>query len=106
MSKEGGERGQEEKESGGGRRRRRRSNGQAHETRIGTSKEDGRMDWNNRVVEALDWNIRGGSGPGLERPGLHKEKEAAAARSACTRARNGGEGDQEEQESGSGRRRG
>ena len=36
-------------------------------------------DWNIRVVEALDWNVRGRSGPGLERPGLQKEEEAAAA---------------------------
>ena len=42
-------------------------------------------------MEALNWNVRGGSGPGLERPGLHKEKAAAAAKSACTRARNSGE---------------
>ena len=35
-------------------------------------------DWNIRVVEALDWNVRGRSGPGLERPGLHKEGEAVA----------------------------
>ena len=37
-------------------------------------------DWNIGVVEALDWNVPGRSGPGLERPGLHKEEEAAAAR--------------------------
>ena len=55
-------------------------------------------DWNHRVVEDLDWNIRGRSGPGLERPGLHKDKEAAAARRTCTRARDGGEGEHEEQE--------
>ena len=36
-------------------------------------------DSNIRVVEALDWNVRGRSGPGLERPGLRKEEEAAAA---------------------------
>ena len=36
-------------------------------------------DWNIRVVEALHWNVRGRSGPGLERPGLHKEEEAVAA---------------------------
>ena len=36
--------------------------------------------WNIRMVEALDWNVRGRSGPGLERPGLHKEDEAVAAR--------------------------
>ena len=38
----------------GGRRKRRRSNGQAHEARTGTSEEDERMGWDNRVVEALD----------------------------------------------------
>ena len=31
-------------------------------------------------AEALDWNVRGRSGPGLERPGLHQEEEATAAR--------------------------
>ena len=36
-------------------------------------------DWNIRVVEAPDWNVRGRSGPGLERPGQHKEEEAVAA---------------------------
>ena len=41
---------------------------------------DKRTEWNIREVEALDWNIRGRSGPGVEPPGLHKEKEAAAAR--------------------------
>ena len=38
-------------------------------TRIGTS-----------GAEALDGNIRGRSGPGLERPGLHQGEEATAAR--------------------------
>ena len=37
-------------------------------------------DWNIWVADALDWNIRGRSGPGLERPGLQKEEEAMAAR--------------------------
>ena len=37
-------------------------------------------DWNIRVVKALDWNIRGRSGPGFECPGQHKEEEATAAR--------------------------
>ena len=37
-------------------------------------------DWIIWVVEALDGNVWGRSGPGLERPGLHKEEEAAAAR--------------------------
>ena len=36
-------------------------------------------DWNIRVVEALDWNVRGRSGIRLVRPGLHKEGEAVAA---------------------------
>ena len=87
-SKEGGERGQEEKESGGGWRGRRRRSGQAPETRTGTSGDDMRT----------DCNIRGRSGPGLERPALHTEKEAVAARRTCTRARDGGEGEHEEQE--------
>ena len=34
------------------------------------------LDWIIRGAEALDWNIRGRSGPGLERPALHKEEEA------------------------------
>ena len=36
--------------------------------------------WNIRVVEAVYWNVRGRSGPALERPGLHKEEEAVASR--------------------------
>ena len=75
-----GEGGHEEQESGRGRRRRRRRSGQKHGTPIGTSGEATHPDWNIRVVEALDWNVRGRSDPGLERPGLHKEKTAAAAR--------------------------
>ena len=35
-----------------------------------------------RGAEALDWNIRGRIGPGLQRPGLQKEEEAAAARNS------------------------
>ena len=35
-------------------------------------------DWNIRGAEALDWNVRGRSGPGLERPGLRKEEETVA----------------------------
>ena len=38
-------------------------------------------DRNIPVVEALDWNVRGRSGPGLERPGLQKQEEMATERS-------------------------
>ena len=57
-----------------------RGGGQAHGTRTGTSGEEVHTDWNIRVAEALDWNIRGGSGQGFECPGLQKEEEATAAR--------------------------
>ena len=64
------EEGHEEQESGSGRRRRRRRNGQKHGTRTGTTGE----------ATHLDWNIQGRGGPGLERPGLREEEEAAAAK--------------------------
>ena len=54
---------------------------QAHGTRTGTSGETMRPDWNIRGAEALDWNVRGGNGPGVERPGPQKEEEMAAERS-------------------------
>ena len=38
-------------------------------------------DWNIRGAEALDRNVRGRSGPGLERPGLRKEEDTATERS-------------------------
>ena len=50
------------------------------------------------MVEALDWNVRGRSDPGLERPGLHKEETAVAAR-------NGNENMNESQERWEGRAR-
>ena len=37
--------------------------------------------WNIRGAEALDWNVQGRSGPGLERPGQPKEDENATERS-------------------------
>ena len=37
-------------------------------------------DWNIRVAEALDSQVRGRSGQGLECPGQQKEEEAKAAR--------------------------
>ena len=37
-------------------------------------------DWNIRVLEVLDLNVRGRSDAGLERPGPHKEETAVAAR--------------------------
>ena len=54
---------------------------QAHETRARTSGEAMRPDWSIRGAEALDWNVRGGNGPGVERPGPQKEDEIAAERS-------------------------
>ena len=62
-----------------GRRRRGRKSGKTH----GTSREAGlhKEDWNNRGAEALDWNVRGRSNPGLERPGLQKEEGMATERS-------------------------
>ena len=51
---------------------------QAHGTRTGTSGEAMRPDWNIRGAEALDWNVQGGNGPGLERPGPQKEEEMVA----------------------------
>ena len=40
-----------------------------------------RPDWTIRGAEALDRNVRGGNGAGVERPGPHKEEEVAAERS-------------------------
>ena len=74
--------GYEEQESGRGRRRRRRRSRQKHGTQTGTSGEATHQDWNIQVVEAPDWNVRGRSNPALERPGLHKEETAAAARNS------------------------
>ena len=54
---------------------------QAHGTRTGTSGEAMHPDWNIRRAEALDWNVRGSNGPGLERPGPQKEEKMAAERS-------------------------
>ena len=54
---------------------------QAHGTRTGTSGEAMRPDWNIRGAEALDRNVWGGNGPGVERPGPQKEEEVAAERS-------------------------
>ena len=54
---------------------------QAHGTRTGTSRETMRPDWNIRGAEALDWKVRGGNSPGVERPGPQKEEEMAADRS-------------------------
>ena len=54
---------------------------QAHGTRTGTSGETMRPDWNIQGAEALDWNVRGGNGPGVERPGPQEEEEMAAERS-------------------------
>ena len=54
---------------------------QAHGTRTGTSGETMRPDRNIRGAEALDWNVRGSNGPGVERPGPQKEEEMAAERS-------------------------
>ena len=65
-----GEEGHEEQESGRGRRRSRRRSGQTHGTRTGSSGE---------ATQPV-WNIRGQGGPGLKRPGLHKEEGAVAAR--------------------------
>ena len=80
-ARNGGDRGHEEQESGRGRRRRRRGSGQTHGNRTGTSGEEVHTDWNMRVAEALDWNVRGRSGPGLERLGLQKEEDMATERS-------------------------
>ena len=74
----GGERGHEEQESGRRRRRRRRGSGRTHGNRTGASGEEVHKDWNIRVAESLDWNIRGRSGPGLE-SGQQKEEEATVA---------------------------
>ena len=54
---------------------------QAHGTQTGSSGEAMRPDWNIRRAEALDWNVRGGNSPGVERPGPQKEEEMAAERS-------------------------
>ena len=54
---------------------------QAHGTRTGPSGEAKHPDWNIRGVEALDWNVRGRSGPGLECPGLRKEGDTVAENS-------------------------
>ena len=80
-ARNGGEREQEEQEVGGGRKKRRRRGGQAHGTRTGTSGEATRPDWSIRGAKAHDWNVRGRSGPGLERPGQPKEEEKAMERS-------------------------
>ena len=48
---------------------------QAHGTRTGTSGEAMHPDWNIRGAGALDSNVWGRSGPGLECPGLRKEEE-------------------------------
>ena len=42
-------------------------------------------DWDNRMMEALDWNVRGRCG--LERPGLRTKEEAAAARKGKSKER-------------------
>ena len=52
-----------------------------HGTRTGTPGEATHPDWNLGGAEALDRNVRGRSSPGLERSGLQKEEETAAARS-------------------------
>ena len=56
------------------------ASGQAHGTRTGPSAEKMHPDWNIQGAECLEYNIQGRSGPGLERPGLHKEEKAAAAK--------------------------
>ena len=48
----------------------------------GTSGEAEHPDWNIGRAEALDWNVRGRSGPGLERPGLRKEEVTVAESSS------------------------
>ena len=71
------------KERWGGRTRKKGSQGAGGDGREGirqthrTSGEAGlhKEDWKNRGAEAPDWNVRGQSGPGLERPGLQKEEE-------------------------------
>jgi hypothetical protein len=83
---------------------------QAHGTRTGTSGETMRPDWNIRGAEALDWNVRGGNGPGVERPGPQKEEEMAAERSdeehVNSMDQHGPDGEgQDGREKGSGRRR-
>ena len=83
---------------------------QAHGTRTGTSGETIRSDWNIRGVEALDWNVRGGNGPGVKRPGPQKEEEMAAERSdeehMNSMDQHGPDGEgQDGREKGSGRRR-
>ena len=57
------------------------ASGQMHGNRTGTSGEEVHTDWNIWGAEALDWNVRGRSGPGLERPGLQKEEDMATERS-------------------------
>ena len=83
---------------------------QAHGTRTETSGETMRPDWNIRGAEALDWNVRGGNGPGVERPGRQKEEEMAAERSdeehVNSMDQHGPDGEgQDGPEKGSGRRR-
>ena len=73
---------------------------QAHRTRTGTSRETMRP----------DWNVRGGNGPGVERPGPQKEEELAAERSdeehVNSMDQHGPDGEgQDGREKGSGRRR-
>ena len=66
--------------------------------------------WNIRRAVALDWNVRGGNGPGVERPGPQKEEETAAERreeehvNSMDQHGPDGEG-QDGREKGSGRRR-
>ena len=84
-----GKGGHQEQESGRGRSRRRRRSRQAHGNQTGTSGEETLTEWNIRGAEALDWNIRGRSGPGLERPGLQKKEEATEARNGMENMNNG-----------------
>ena len=83
---------------------------QAHGTRTGTSGEAMRPDLNIGGAEALDWNIRGGNGPGVERPGPQKGQEMAVERSdeehVNSLDQHGPEGEGHDgREKGSGRRR-
>ena len=84
--------------------------GQAHGSWTGASGEAMRPDWNIRGAEALDVNIRGGNGPGVEGPGPQKEEEMAAERSdeehVNSMDQHGPDGEgQDGREKGSGRRR-
>ena len=69
-----------------------------------------RPDWNIQGAEALDWNVRGGNGPGVERPGPQKEEKIAAERrdeeQVNSMDQHGPDGEgQDGREKGSGRRR-